>query len=175
MSSALLPTSPRLTFRQMRGDDLDDLHRLLGDPVVMAHYPRPRTREEAMAWIRWNQDNYARDGFGLWVVHERGGSFVGDCGLTWQVVDEEEQLEIGYHVVPEHQRKGLATEAATACRELARSRGIAHLVSIIRPDNVASHRVAEKVGMVLERRTVHRSGLPVDVLGMRLDPEGTAG
>jgi RimJ/RimL family protein N-acetyltransferase len=163
-----VPLSPRLTFRRMHPGDLDDMARLLGDPVVMAHYPRPKTRDEAAAWIRWNEDNYARDGFGLWIVHDREGRFVGDCGLTWQRVEGVEELEVGYHVVPERQGEGLATEAAQAARQLAHARGIRRLIAIIRPDNVASQRVAEKAGLAFERRAVSDSGLPICVYGAAL-------
>lgn len=171
MDDDRLPASARLAFRRMGPADLDDLHRLLGDPEVMAHYPRPKDRDEARAWIEWNQRGYARDGFGLWVLHDLEGRFVGDCGLTWQVVDGVERLEVGYHLLPAHQGRGLATEAAAACRDLARSRGIDHLVAIIRPDNTPSRRVAERTGMVLERETVHSSGLEVVLYGMRLDAD----
>jgi len=110
----LLPVSPRLTFRRMTPADLDDMASLLGSPEVMAYYARPKTRDEAAAWISWNEANYARDGFGLWVLHDSSGAFVGDCGLTWQVVDGVEDLEVGYHVLPRFQGLGLATEAARA-------------------------------------------------------------
>ena len=157
------PTSPRLTYAEMTEADLDDLARLLGDPEVMAHYPHPFSRAEALGWIRWQERNYARDGFGLWLLRDRTGAFVGDCGLTWQLVDGEEHLELGYHLLPEHQGFGLATEAATACRELARARGVDHLIAIIAPGNTASVGVAERVGLTLDRHTVSRDGLPVVV------------
>lgn len=163
-----MPTSPRLSFRRMGEDDLDDMARLLGDPVVMAHYPRPRSRDEVLAWIRWNEANYARDGFGLWILHDAEDHFVGDCGLTWQLVDDEEELELGYHVVPDRQGQGLATEAALACRDLARARGIDHLIAITGADNLASQRVATRVGMTPDGRTMVKSGVPVVVFGMRL-------
>ena len=161
------PSSPRLTYRQMGADDLDLMARLLGDPEVMTHYPRPRTRDEAAQWIRWNQDNYARDGFGLWILHDLDGSFVGDCGLTWQTVDGVEDLEIGYHVVPEHQGRGLATEAATACLDLARTRGVRRVIAIMVPGNVASRRLAERMGLTLERETT-KSGLRVQIYATQL-------
>lgn len=148
-----VPSSPRLAFRRMHAGDLDDMARLLGDPAVMAFYPRPRSRDEAAAWIRWNEENYARDGYGLWILHDLDGSFVGDCGLTWQPVDGRSELEIGYHVLPAFQGRGLATEAASACRDLARSRGIERLVAITHPRNLASQRVAQKVGLTLEKKT----------------------
>ncbi|WP_230486760.1 GNAT family N-acetyltransferase [Nocardioides anomalus] len=158
-----LPTSSRLTYDEMTEADLDDLARLLGDAGVMAHYPHPFSRDEALGWIRWQQRNYDRDGFGLWLLRDRDGAFVGDGGLTWQVVDGEEHLELGYHLLPAHQGLGLATEAATACRELARARGVDHLIAIIAPGNAASVAVAERVGLTLDRHTVSRHGLPVVV------------
>ena len=147
------PTS-RLTFRRMGVDDLDAMAGLLGDPVVMAHYPRPRTREEALAWIEWNRRGYARDGFGLWIIEDSSGGFVGDCGLTWQHLEGTDELEVGYHVVAGRQGDGLGSEAAAACVEFARSRGVERVIAIIRPDNVASRRVAEKIGLRLDRESV---------------------
>lgn len=158
-----VPVSVRLRFRRMAAGDLDDMSRLLGDPQVMAFYPRPRTREEAADWIAWNERNYARDGYGLWILHDEVGRFVGDCGLTWQLVDGVERLELGYHLMPEHQGRGLASEAALACRELARSCGAHEVIAIIRPDNLASQRVAERVGLTFERETVDGRGVVVRV------------
>jgi RimJ/RimL family protein N-acetyltransferase len=135
----------------MTDDDLDAMAGLLGDPVVMAYYPAPRTRDEAQAWIDWNRRNYAEHGYGLWVVETHDGEFVGDCGLTWQEVNGRRELEVGYHVRADRQGQGLATEAAAACRDYARtSVGAQHLVAIIHPDNVPSQRVAEKLGLRFE-------------------------
>jgi RimJ/RimL family protein N-acetyltransferase len=148
--------------------DLDDMAALLGSSEVMAYYPRPKTRDEAAAWIAWNEENYARDGFGLWILHDSSGAFVGDCGLTWQVVDGVEDLEVGYHVLPRFQGLGLATEAALACREFARSRGIERLIAIIHPDNRPSQRVAEKMGLSAEKDTANAAGVPTRVYSARL-------
>jgi RimJ/RimL family protein N-acetyltransferase len=158
-----VPEAERLVFRRMRLTDLDDMAALLGDPTVMVWYPRPKTRDEAADWIRWNLANYERDGFGLWVLHDRAGEFVGDCGLTWQRVDGEERLEVGYHVRAARQGEGLATEAALACLALARARGVEDVVAIIRPENAPSRRVAEKIGLVEERRTTAPHGMAVVV------------
>jgi len=95
----------------MTDADLDDMFRLLGDAEVMRYYPRAKSRNEVRRWINWSKDNYATHGFGLWVIeHWTTGDFIGDCGLTWQNVDGQEVLEVGYHVLPEHQGQGLATE-----------------------------------------------------------------
>ena len=147
----------------MTAADLDPMAELLGDPRVMAYYPRPKTRDEAGRWIEWNLANYASDGFGLWIVEDDEGHFVGDCGLTWQRVDGVTDLELGYHVLPAFQGLGLATEGARACRALAEARGILRLIAIIHPDNRASQRVAEKVGLAAEKDTLSEQGLPIRV------------
>jgi RimJ/RimL family protein N-acetyltransferase len=152
-----LPT-PRLTFHEMTLDDLDDMAALLGDPQVMRYYPHPRNRQEASAWIAWNQRLYRDHGIGLWLLRLReGGEFVGDCGLTPQQVDGGTEIEVGYHVRAGLQGRGLATEAAAACRDHARDvLGLNRLIAIIDPRNRPSQRVAEKLGMVLERPTYNR-------------------
>ncbi|MGJ3189603.1 GNAT family N-acetyltransferase [Paenarthrobacter sp. FR1] len=145
----MLPhTTNRLRFREMTLPDLGALSALLGDPEVMTFYPAPKTRDEATAWIEWNQANYGRHGYGLWLVETHDGEFVGDCGLTWQNVNGRLELEVGYHVRVELQGRGYATEAALACLEYARDVvGAGRLVAIIHPDNMASRRVAERIGM----------------------------
>lgn len=132
----------------MRPADVDQIAELLGDAEVMRFYPAPKSREETARWIQWNLENYIDHGYGLWIVETQAGTFVGDCGLTWQQVNGELKLEVGYHVRSRLQGQGFATEAAIACRDFARDQlGVRDLVAIIHPDNRASERVAEKLGM----------------------------
>jgi RimJ/RimL family protein N-acetyltransferase len=161
------PTA-RLRFREMTEADLDQFAELLGDPEVMRFYPRPKTREEAQGWINWTRKNYEQHGYGLWVVETHDGTFVGDCGLTWQSVGEDrDQLEVGYHTVAGLQGQGFATEAARACVEFAFGHlGERHLVAIINPENQASRRVAEKLGMGVERE-LELGGRPAVIYGMK--------
>lgn len=172
----VLPTTERLRFREMTVDDLDEMAELLGDAEVMRFYPAPKSRDEALGWIAWNRENYAKHGYGLWIIESTAGVFVGDCGLTWQKVNGMPKLEVGYHVRAELQGRGLATEAASACRDFAREHRCAdELVAIIHPDNSASRRVAEKIGM---RRVADDLGgsIPVrTVMAMSLWPGTVAG
>jgi RimJ/RimL family protein N-acetyltransferase len=142
------PPTPRLAFREMALDDLDDMAALLGDPQVMRYYPSPKSRQEALAWIPWNQRLYREHGVGLWLLILRDtGEFVGDCGLTPQQVDGVTEIEVGYHVRAVFQGRGLATEAAAACRDYARDvLGVDRLIAIIDPRNRPSQRVAERLG-----------------------------
>jgi RimJ/RimL family protein N-acetyltransferase len=155
----------RLAFREMTTSDLDDMAALLSDPRVMRYYPRPKTRDEALAWIDWNQRLYRQEGFGLWLLTLKStGEFVGDCGLTPQEVDGVTDVEVGYHVRADLQGHGYATEAAAACHAYARDvLEVSRLIAIIHPENVASQRVAEKIGLTRERDTLSRTGDPVVV------------
>lgn len=127
---------------------LDNMTALLGDPAVMSYYPAPKTRDEAARWIAWNEANYATHGYGLWIVETLDGEFLGDCGLTWQHVNGRSELEVGFHIRADSWGRGYATEAATACKEFALAElDVARLVAIIHPENMASRRVAEKIGM----------------------------
>jgi RimJ/RimL family protein N-acetyltransferase len=159
----MLPESARLQFREMSPDDIDDMAALLGDPEVMAYYPAPKTRAEAWRWIGWNRGLYRSRGYGLWILSlTDGGAFVGDCGLTPQLIDGREELEVGYHVRPALQGQGYATEAAAAARDFARDGlGARRLTAIIHPDNRPSQRVAEKIGLNREKRTRDRNGQDV--------------
>lgn len=150
----------RLAFRQMTTGDLGDMAALLGDPDVMRYYPRPKTQDEALAWIDWNQRLYQQEGFGLWLITLRAtGEFVGDCGLTPQEVEGTTDTEVGYHVRARLQGNGYATEAAAACRDYARDvLGTKRLIAIIHPDNTPSQRAAEKIGLSHERDAITRSG-----------------
>lgn len=118
-------------------------------------------------WIEWNRRNYTEHGFGLWIIETHSGEFVGDCGLTMQEVEGEWLVEAGWHVRSVFRRQGYAVEAAAAVREVARTAGIAHLIAIIRPDNLASQGVATKIGLTLEREVTKHGG-PALVFGADL-------
>jgi RimJ/RimL family protein N-acetyltransferase len=147
------PPTARLVFREMTPGDLDDMAALLADPQVMYYYAHPKSRDEALDWIAWNQRLYREHGSGLWLLTLRdSGEFVGDCGLTPQQVDGVTEIEVGYHVRAALQGRGLASEAAAACRDYARDvLGADRLIAIIDPRNRPSQRVAEKLGLVVER------------------------
>jgi len=155
-----IPITARLTLREMTEADLDDMAALLGDEEVMRYYPRPKTRSEAHDWITRNRHRYRDHGFGLWIMNRQdNGEFVGDCGLTYQHVDGVDELEVGYHVRTGMQGNGYATEAAAASRDFARDvLGASRLIAIINPQNLASQRVAAKIGLKIEKRAVAPSG-----------------
>jgi RimJ/RimL family protein N-acetyltransferase len=84
-----------------------------------------------------------------------------------QDVEDEWLVEAGWHVRSPLRRRGYAAEAAEAVRVAAQESGIEHLIAIMRPDNVASQRVARKIGLALERE-IHKNGGPALVFGSAL-------
>jgi RimJ/RimL family protein N-acetyltransferase len=158
------PPAPteRLTFNEMTLDDLDDMAELLGNREVMRFYERALTREEARGWIEWNLRLYSEFGHGLWLLRLRAtGVFVGDCGLTPQTVDGRTYVEVGYHVAASLQGRGLATEAAEACRShAAEALGLDYLIAIIDPMNGPSQRVAARSGLAPAWQTTTGKGRP---------------
>jgi RimJ/RimL family protein N-acetyltransferase len=143
----------RMVLRLMEMSDVDDLMGIFSDPVAMRHYPSTKSRQEAQEWVRRVQESYRDRGFGLWVaVLEDSGEFVGQCGLTVQEVEGKNEVEIGYLFLRKFWGRGLATEAARAARDHGfNTLGYERLVSLIDPGNLASRRVAEKVGLTLEK------------------------
>jgi len=165
----ILETS-RLTLREFSPDDASPLALVLSDPETMRFYPAPFDRAGVEEWIARNIRRYAEDGHGLWaMVLKSSGELIGDCGLTVQVVDGAREVEIGYHVRSNLWGRGLATEAAQACRDVGFARlSVDRLISLIRPENVPSRRVAEKSGMTVWKE-VKWKGLVHVVYAVRRD------
>jgi len=150
----------RLLLRLFRDGDLDDLRSILGDAETMRFYPRAYTSDEVRDWIARNIQCFRRTGLGMWAIElKETGEFVGDSGITDQNVNGVIEPEIGWHVRRSHWGRGIATEAALSHRDRAMGElGMSRLISLIRPENTASRRVAEKLGMTVENET-DRSGL----------------
>ncbi|MBI3934813.1 MAG: GNAT family N-acetyltransferase [Acidobacteria bacterium] len=139
-----LPETSRLRFRRFALRDESSVFEMFSDPYARRFYPEMADRSKARAWIEWNLHNYEQFGFGLWAVElKSSGSFIGDCGITFQEIEGKKELEIGYHVVYAARGNGYAKEAARACLCFAfRVLKAARVCSILRPENIASRAVA---------------------------------
>ena len=146
----------RLRLREFRSDDLDDLAAMVGDEDQMGFYPAVRTRDEAAAWLNRNLTLYAEHGIGIWLIESAADSaFAGYCGIRPLDLEGAAETEIGWHVKKTFWNRGVATEAASAARDVAFGRfARTRLVALIPPGHIASRRVAEKIGMREERTTV---------------------
>jgi RimJ/RimL family protein N-acetyltransferase len=165
--------TPRLILREFSPEDSEHLALVLSDPETMRFYPAPLDRTGVKTWISRNVHRYAEDGHGLWaMILKSSGELIGDCGLTVQEVDGVNEIEIGYHVRRDLWGKGFATEAARACRDYGfDSLPVERLISLIRPQNLPSCRVAEKNGMTIWKEVI-RKGLSYLVYAIRRDQVG---
>ena len=146
----------RLRAREMDANDLPFVAAMLGDERVMHFYPKVLDRDEALAWIAKQRARYRDDGHGMWLLEERAsGSLIGQCGVAMQEVDGVREPEVGYLLHHDHWKRGFATEAAQAARDWAVARYPGRrVVSLIRPENVASCAVAERNGMTVAGETI---------------------
>ena len=100
-------------------------------------------------WLERQLARYRQYGYGLWaVVLKATGEMIGQCGVTRQLWNGEEMLEVGYLFRHSHWHQGYATEAARACMEYAFNiLGASEACSIIRDNNIPSQQVALRNGM----------------------------
>jgi len=148
----MLIETERLVLRQLTPADESALRAVLGDAETMRWYPRPLTASEVRQWIERQIERYPAGSGLLGMIEKQTGSLIGDCGAVWQEVEDRAELEVGYHVNRERWSRGFATEAARAVMDYAFRRfEVERVVSMIRPENGASRRVAEKNGLTLDR------------------------
>lgn len=146
----------RLTLRPLHPDDLDEMATLLDDADALALWGDPLDRDGTRAWIERNVARYEADGFGRCAIVLRAtGELVGDCGLVSTTVEGVPEVELGWIVRGSHQGRGIATEAAAAWRDFAFDvLALDRIVSMVSELNPASRRVAEKLGMTVERTAI---------------------
>jgi RimJ/RimL family protein N-acetyltransferase len=150
-SPNFIPETARLRFREFVPEDADALALILSDAETMRYYPTLFDRAGVEEWIARNRRRYAADGHGLWaMILKSTEEVIGDCGVTMQRVEGVDELEVGYHLRRDCWGCGYATEAARACRDWAfANRDAGYVISLIRPENLPSCRVAERNGMTL--------------------------
>jgi ribosomal-protein-alanine N-acetyltransferase len=160
MPTVLMETA-RLILRPLTREDVDAIFAVIGDAIAMQYYPRVFTRDDGVVWVERNLRRYEQDDHGLWaVVLKSTGEVIGDCGLSWQPVEGERRLEVGYHLRRDYWGHGYATEAARAWMDMAFNHLHAQeVVSLIRPENMPSRRVAERNGMRAQVEVTYE-GLP---------------
>lgn len=142
----------RLLIRPYTIEDMHFLESLVSDPQVVRFIGngKPRTKEGARLFFNWNLSHMKEDQlFGLQVLVEKtSGDLIGHAGLVPQEVDGVTEIEVGYWIAPAYWGMGFATEAAAAFRDIAFERlNEDRIIALIYPDNIASCRVAEKLGM----------------------------
>ena len=143
----------RLRLRPFEPGDIDAYAPMVGDAETMRFIGGgPQTRLEADRSLAFLRDHWERMGFGLWAAEEKAtGALVGRIGLLQP--DGWPGLEAGWLVARARWGEGFATEGGRASLEWGFARlGADRILSLIRPENAASIRVAEKLGERFDRR-----------------------
>jgi RimJ/RimL family protein N-acetyltransferase len=146
----------RLLLRRLIMADLDDLFALYKDPEIRKYFPEgilifEETKEE----LEWHMNGHPKKPeLGLWAtIHKETGKFIGRCGLLPWTIEGQDEVEIAYLLDKSFWGQGLATEAAQGILQYGFEHlQLSRLICLIDPENIASQRVAERIGMSLEKR-----------------------
>lgn len=139
----------RLILREYTLEDIDHLYEIISDKETMKFFDCPYTYEQTKRWIEWSISHYCEHGFGFYaVILKETGEFIGNCGLTFQHIDNEYLPEIGYHIHKNYWKQGYGSEAAIGVKEWAfKNTKYNELYSYMSQDNIASVKVALNNGM----------------------------
>jgi RimJ/RimL family protein N-acetyltransferase len=146
----------RLVLREFSASDYDTVHAYAGDPGVTRFMDwGPNSPEDTVAFLAQvgrEATAVPRRSYTLAVVIRADDQLVGAVHLA-QTSTEHRRGELGYVLAPSHWRRGYATEAATAILRFGfEELGLHRITATCDPDNVASARVLEKIGMQYEGR-----------------------
>lgn len=110
MAETAIFESDRLFVRNLRKDDLDDFHKMQGNPNVMKFIKQPMTLEQSRKELSRFTKYYDQRNihFSIWSVIEKATNlFVGICGVY---LNEKDEYEIAYRFQEEHWGKGIGSE-----------------------------------------------------------------
>ena len=144
----------RLLLRQLGTDDAEFILELLNQPSFLRYIGDKEVRSIADA-VRYIQTgpvaSYERFGFGLYLVElKETGVSIGICGLLKR--DSLPDVDVGFAFLPSFWSQGYALESALAVMTYGREvLGLRRIVAITSPDNDASIRLLEKIGLRFER------------------------
>ncbi|MGI9546883.1 MAG: GNAT family N-acetyltransferase [Flavobacteriaceae bacterium] len=163
--------SERLFFRKVLKTDFDAWLPFHQEPLSSLYFAT-ELQEPRIACQNWFDKVFYRYDNNLGglnaLISKETGKLVGMCGLLIQTVDEIEELEIGYSILPEHWKNGYASEAAIRCRKYATEHQFREsIISIIHIDNIPSQKVALKNGMLLDKTTTYKD-IPVHIFRIEI-------
>jgi RimJ/RimL family protein N-acetyltransferase len=145
----------RLTIRHFLPEDLDALYMLYCDLEAKKFIPdAPRTFQETQEELEWFLNGHPEHpDLGLWAaVDKQTHQLAGRVGLLPWVIDDRKEVEVAYLIANKYRRQGLATEAALALLHYGFEQlQLSRLICLIDQENLASIKVAEKIGMRFEK------------------------
>lgn len=175
--------TPRTLLRHWHTDDLPAFFELYSRWEVMRWLGAPPRRavtdlDEARARLaRWHRlEAELTEPHGLWAIVplEGAGDPVGTVLLLplRDAGGPTTEVEIGWHLHPDHQGRGLVTEAARALLDVAREVGLDRVLALTDLDNTASQAVAGRLGMTDEGKTDRWFGITTRQFAWSRSPAG---
>jgi RimJ/RimL family protein N-acetyltransferase len=145
----------RLYLRHLERSDLDGLFALYSDPEIRRYFPEGTLNyEETKDELEWFLNGHPdHPELGLWAtIHKETERFIGRCGLLPWTIDGRFEVEVAYLLAKPYWGQGLGTEAAQAIRDTGFEKlGLSRMVCLIERENLASIKVAQKIGMTFEK------------------------
>lgn len=159
--NSAIPTieTQRLTLRGFVPADIPALHTIVSDREVLRYFPRtePWERERVERWLNSQPVHWQSHGFGWYLVEQRTtAQLMGWCGL--RELEDTQEVEVLYLFDKPFWGQGYATEAARRCvADGFRRYGLACIIGLTLPGNLASQRVLEKAGLLFANQAQYFS------------------
>jgi RimJ/RimL family protein N-acetyltransferase len=162
------PSFPTLATSRLRlvvpeARHYPDFLALHADPYTMRYVGQGTPLGRVDAWLELAMliGHWQMRGYGAWMAEDHDGRFLGRVGLFHP--DDWDEPELNWMIAPAMRKQGLATEAARAVLDHAfGTLGLPSVISLVRPGNEASRRVAIKLGAVAAE-TVAFLGGPMQI------------
>lgn len=146
---AVVCETERLRIREMSERDIPKMMEITsqGTPDT-AEGVEKSLEEELEAFPSYRKYMYEMCDMGYWVLEEKeSGTIVGRAGVEPKIWNHNSSVvELGYLIDEKHRRKGFAYEACRGILEEAKKRGAVYLYCRIRSANLASKKLARKLG-----------------------------
>jgi len=146
-----IPTfeTERLTLRPFAAEDAPALHAIMNQEGILQYFPGPGSPpiEKVEKFVSHQLAQWGEVGYAWWAVESKEtGRLLGWNGL--QYLPETGETEIGFLLDKTHWGLGLTTEAGRiGVRFAFETVGIDELIALAHPENGASQRVIEKLGL----------------------------
>lgn len=151
----------RLVFRRLQEDDLAVFRPILGDEKTMYAWEYGFTDAQINEWIERAQERYQSCGYSYFAAIEKeSGELIGLMGVLPEEINGEHFCGLGYIVARAYWGMGYAAEGAAAWMKYTFEKlGAEQVIAEIRPENTASRKVAERLGMkIIGEFTKHHHG-----------------
>jgi len=148
----------RLILRQATTEDLHEwADQVFGVPDVVRYMPKRDMTPLQRAERALNNYNrlWEEHGIGGWIITDKqDGKFIGSMEIEY--LEDTDEYELGYCLGKDHWGRGIATEASRAVVRFGfESKKLERIIAVVIPENTASWRVLEHIGLVFEKKAVY--------------------